>query len=160
MGHVTAPFGVMGWVKIHPYTETSKGLTGYPTWWLGKNGEYLEYTVVEAKAHVTEVVAKFEGFDDREAAAKLKGMEVAVPRSALPKAKRDEYYWTDLIGLTVLNTEGANLGTVTNLLQTGANDVLVVQEGETERLLPFIRQVILDVDLKGKTIKVDWGVDY
>lgn len=160
MGHISGPFGVMGWVKIHPYTETSKGLTSYPAWWLGKNGEYVEHKVVEAKAHATEVVAKFDGFDDREAAANLKGMEVAVPRSALPKAKRDEYYWTDLIGLTVVNTEGANLGTVKNLLQTGANDVLVVQEGETERLLPFIRQVILNVDLAEKKITVDWGVDY
>lgn len=160
MGHITGPFGVMGWVKIHPYTETSKGLSVYPSLWLGKHGEFVEHKVTEAKPHVAEVVAKFEGYDDREAAVSLKGMEVAVPRSALPKAKRDEYYWTDLIGLTVVNTEGANLGTVKNLLQTGANDVLVVQEGETERLLPFIRQVILDVDLAGKKITVDWGVDY
>ena len=159
MGHVSAPFGIQGWIKVHPYTETNTGLTGYPIWWLGKNGSFQTYEVLEARAQGTEVVAKLKGFEDREAALTLRGMEVAVPRSELPKARRDEYYWTDLIGLTVLNTEGLTFGTVKNLLETGANDVLVVS-GERERLIPFVRQVILDVDLQGGTIKVDWGADY
>jgi 16S rRNA processing protein RimM len=125
---------------------------------------YGEQTVLEAKVHGAEVVARLEGVDDRDAAALMKGMLVAVPREELPKAKKDEYYWTDLIGLSVVNTEGIQFGAVKELLETGANDVLVVkgEEGEAkqERLIPFIRQVILDVDLKGRTIKVDWGADY
>lgn len=159
MGRVTGPFGVVGWVKIHPYTETSGSLTRYHTWWMGKAEPYAEHAVTEAKVHGAEVVAKLEGIDDRDAAAMLKGMLVAVPRAELPRPKKDEYYWTDLIGLSVVNAEGVEFGTVKELLETGANDVLVVQ-GERERLIPFIRQVILDVDLKGRSIRVDWGADY
>lgn len=159
MGRVTGPFGVLGWVKIHPYTETSGSLTHYATWWLGRDEPNGERAVTEAKVHGTDVLAKLEGVDDRDAAAALKGWLVAVPRAELPRPKKDEYYWTDLIGLSVVNTEGAEFGTVKELLETGANDVLVVQ-GERERLIPFIRQVILDVDLKGRAIKVEWGADY
>jgi len=159
MGHVSAPFGIQGWIKVHPYTETNMGLASYPTWWLGKQGSYQTYEVLEARAQGAEVVARLKGFEDREAALTLRGMEVAVPRSELPKARRDEYYWSDLIGLTVVNTAGETFGTVKNLLETGANDVLVVS-GEQERLIPFVRQVVLGVDLQGKTIQVDWGADY
>jgi 16S rRNA processing protein RimM len=159
MGHVSAPFGVQGWIKVHPYTETNTGLTGYTTWWLGKNGSYQAYEVLEARAQGTEVVAKLKGFEDREAALSLRGMEVAVPRNKLPKTRRDEYYWSDLIGLKVVNTEGLSLGTVKQMLATGANDVLVVG-GERERLIPFVRQVIQDVDVQGGTIQVEWGADY
>jgi 16S rRNA processing protein RimM len=168
MGRVTGPFGVQGWVKIHPYTETSESLTRYRSWWMGKQEPYAEQAVVEARVHGAEVLAKLDGVDDRDAAALMKGWLVAVPRAELPKAQKDEYYWTDLIGLAVVNTEGTRFGTVKDLMETGANDVLVVQgeEGEAsgkpgqERLIPFIRQVILDVDLDGGTIKVDWGADY
>lgn len=164
MGRVTGPFGVMGWVKIHPYTETSGSLTRYATWWLGRDEPNSEHAVTEAKVHGgTDVVAKLEGVDDRDAAASLKGWLVAVPRAELPRPKKDEYYWTDLIGLSVTNTEGVEFGTVKELLETGANDVLVVQgnrEDQKQRLIPFIRQVILDVDLKGRAIKVEWGADY
>ena len=159
MGHVTAPFGIQGWIKVHPYTESNTGLTGYATWWLGKDGSYQAFEVLEARAQGTEVVAQLKGFADRNAALSLCGMEVAVPRSELPKARRGEYYWSDLIGLTVLNQEGQTFGTVQNLLETGANDVLVVS-GERERLIPFVRQVILNVDLQAGTIQVEWGADY
>ena len=159
MGHVSAPFGIQGWIKIHPYTETNTGLTNYTSWWLGKNSVFQTYEVLEARAQGTEVVARLKGFDDREGALTLRGMEVAIPRSELPNARRDEYYWSDLIGLTVLNAEGVNFGAVKSLLETGANDVLVVG-GEKERLIPFVRQVILKVDLQGGTIQVDWGADY
>ncbi len=86
-------------------------------------------------------------------------MEVAVPRAELPKARRDEYYWTDLFGLKVVNTEGQTFGVVKTILATGANDVLVVS-GDRERLIPFLRQVIHSVDLESGTIQVEWGADY
>jgi 16S rRNA processing protein RimM len=82
-----------------------------------------------------------------------------VPKKSLPPAAANEYYWADLIGLKVVNTEQQELGHVTGLLETGANDVLVVQ-GERERLIPFVAQVALEVDLAAGTIRVDWGLDY
>ena len=159
MGHVVAPFGVQGWIKVHPYTETVDALGDYGTWWLGKQGAHTAYEVLEAKPHVKEILAKLPGIDDRDAAFALRGMEVAVPRDALPKAKRDEYYWNDLIGLTVVNTEGVAFGSVKTVLSTGANDVLVVN-GDRERLIPFLKQVIHTVDLESGMIKVEWGADY
>lgn len=159
MGHVIAPFGVQGWIKVHPYTETNQALTDYGTWWLGKSGTYNAYPVQEAKVHGSAVLAKLPGFDDRDAALLLRGMEVAVPRAELPKARRDEYYWTDLFGLKVVNTEGQTFGVVKTILATGANDVLVVS-GDRERLIPFLRQVIHSVDLESGTIQVEWGADY
>lgn len=159
MGHVVAPFGVQGWIKIHPYTDTVGALSDYHTWWLGKQDAHTAYQVVEAKAHGKEVVAKLPGFDDRDAALTLRGMEVAVPRASLPKVKRDEYYWNDLIGLKVVNTEGLDFGTVKSILATGANEVLVVN-GDRERLIPFLYQVVHKVDLENGTISVEWGADY
>lgn len=159
MGRVTGPFGVLGWVKVHPYTEESASLTRYGSWWLGREAPYVEHEVVEARVHGAAVIAKLKGIEDRDQAARLKGQWVVLPRTSLPRPKKDEYYWVDLIGLAVVNTEGVSLGTVKALLETGANDVLVV-EGERERLIPFIRQVILDVDLDAGVIRVDWGVDY
>ena len=159
MGRVTGPFGVLGWIKVHPYTEKAAGLTRYRRWWLGGEAPYAAHEVVQAKVHGSGVVAKLAGIDDRDEAAKLKGQWVVVPRGELPQPGKDEYYWVDLIGLAVVNTEGVCFGTVKALMETGANDVLVVQ-GERERLIPFIRQVILDVDLAAGTIRVDWGVDY
>lgn len=106
------------------------------------------------------MVAKLPGCNDRDAAAKLVGATIQVPRSALPKPKRGEYYWTDLEGLAVVTVEGVDLGKVSHLFATGANDVLVVR-GERERLIPFVTgQFVKDVDLKAGRITVDWDADF
>lgn len=159
MGRVAGAFGVLGWIKVQPHTESSAALTRYRKWWLGREQRFTEYAVVEAKPHGTTVLAKLAGVEDREQAASLRGMDVAVPRAALPRTRRDEYYWTDLIGLSVVNAEGVEFGAVKSVLATGANDVLVV-DGERERLIPFIRQVVVAVDLEAGRIRVDWGADY
>ncbi len=105
------------------------------------------------------VAAKLAGCEDREAAARYRGCEVAVPREDFPKAAPNEYYWTDLVGLEVVNTEGENLGKVFLVFDTGANDVLVVA-GNRERLIPFTEQVVRQVDVSGGVIRVDWSADY
>ena len=97
---------------------------------------------------------------DRTAAEKLKGLLIAVPRSSLPKQSNNEYYWSDLIGLVVVNEAGVTLGLVTNLLETGANLVLSVQGEGGEILIPFVATAIKQVDLKNKIIRVDWAADY
>jgi 16S rRNA processing protein RimM len=159
MGHISVPFGVRGWVKIHADTEYTDSLLDYPTWWLGKNGQWREVKVLDSEVHSKSLVVHLAGCDDRDAAAALRGSEIAVPRDALPEPAENEYYWSDLIGLSVFNTEQQAFGKVSELLETGANDVLVVQ-GERERLIPFVPQVILEVDLAAGTIRVDWGLDW
>lgn len=159
MGRIAAPHGVKGWIKVEPFTAETRGLLDYRTWWVGGASGWQERRLVEGKAQSGTVLAKLESCDDREAAAALKGRPVAVPRAVLPAARGDEFYWADLIGLRVLNAVEQDFGRVTAVMQTGANDVLVVGNGR-ERLIPFVAQVIQGVDLAAGVIRVDWGADY
>jgi 16S rRNA processing protein RimM len=177
MGRVVAPYGVYGWVKVKPDTEELDGLFDYDTWWLGKAGQWREMQVETAKIHTDLLLVKLAGVHDRDAALALKGMQVSIPRAMLPAlSSADEYYWSDLIGLQVSNTQGVNLGEVVDVFETGANDVVVVrthQEATStgtdktkktakpeEKLLPFIADVILKVDLQNKSMLVDWDADF
>jgi len=160
MGRVGAPFGVKGWVKITPFTESPAALVRYRRVWIGRQDEWREVAVEEAAVHGTSVVARLAGCDDRDAAARLRGAELAVPRAALPAAAPGEYYWADLVGLDVVNAAGEPLGKVQGLFSTGANDVMRVGEGKTERLLPFVATVVRKVDLAAHRIEVDWGLDW
>ena len=161
MGRVTAPFGIKGWIKIYALTAQIGNLQNYPVWWLGNDGDWREMRVVAAKVHAKTLVAQLEGIADRDIAAQFKGWQVAVPRAQLPDAKENEFYWADLIGLRVVNTEQHEFGRVARILQTGANDVLVVESGDKrETLIPFIAGTIRQVDLAAGTISVDWGRDY
>ena len=167
MGHIVGPYGLSGWIKVFPYTEYVDGLADYPIWWLGSgNGEWRNVKVDASGVHGNRLTALLEQCSDRNAATELKGLQIAIPRNQLPalsNSGKDGYYWSDLIGLEIINQQGEALGKVTGLLETGANDVLQVQsleEPERERLIPFISQVIVKVDLKACRITVDWGVDY
>jgi len=159
MGRILAPFGVKGWVKVQPNTAATRNLLAYQTWWVGREGDWREIAVAEARVQGRAVVARLESCDDRDAAAALRGKSVAVPRAALPRAQSGEYYWADLIGLAVVNGSAQAFGRITGVLQTGANDVLVVA-GERERLIPFIADVIREVDVAAGVVRVDWGADY
>jgi 16S rRNA processing protein RimM len=162
MGRVTVPYGVRGWIKIHTLTDDPESLCDYPVWRLGRNGNWREVRVVAGRMQGNVLVAQLEGVDDRDAAAALRGSDVAVPRAELPAADEGEFYWADLIGLQVVNVEQHAFGRVARILQTGANDVLVVaaEAGGAETLIPFIADVIRQVDLKSGRIVVDWGEDY
>jgi 16S rRNA processing protein RimM len=161
MGHLGAPFGVKGWVNVHTYTSTQGALLEYSDWWLGRDGaeDWRRVEVAEADLHRKGLTVRLEGCNDREAAARLKGLQVAVRRQDLLESGAGEYYWADLVGLTVINRQGVRLGTVSGLIETGANDVLEVR-GEKTRLIPFIPHVIDAVDCDAGRIEVDWGEDY
>lgn len=165
MGRVAGAQGILGWVKIKTYTESVAGLTSYPNWWLGEKHPWREITVEAFAVHSKGLVAKFPDCNDRTAAEKYIGLLVAVPRSSLPQQPEGEYYWSDLIGLTVTNLAGECLGVVDNLMDTGANQVLCVHEGlskngRKELLIPFIASAIKQVDLAKKIIHVDWAADW
>jgi len=160
MGFVRGAFGIKGWVKIHADTEHADGLFDYPVWWLGKDGSWKPYTFENGTVQPKALAAKLEGIDDRDGAEALRGMQIAVPRSELPEAGDDEYYWSDLIGLAVVNQQDEALGTVDSLLETGANDVLVVKGEHGQKLIPFVDQYVLEVLPAEGRILVDWGLDY
>ena len=159
MGRISAPFGVKGWVKVQPNTAAPRNLLSYKTWWVGPDGGWQETAVAEARVQGRTVVAKLEGCDDRDAASALRGRTVAVPRAALPGTRGDEHYWADLIGLEVVNESAQALGQITGIVETGASDVLVVS-GERERLIPFIAEVVREVDLAAGVMRVRWDADY
>ncbi len=160
MGRIAAPFGVKGWVRIVPYAQSPAALAGQRRWWVGVAGEWDEVKVAEAAVHGASVIARFSDCTDRDRAAQLRGREVALARDALPQLAPNEYYWADLIGLEVVNGEGASLGTVTDLFSNGAHDVMRVGAGGVERLVPFVAAVIRAVDLARRRIEVDWGADW
>lgn len=164
MGRVVAPYGVNGWIKVQPFTQESRGLLDYSSWQVGREGAWQPRSVESAKVHGAAVVAKLEGITDRDQAAVLQGMRIAISRDQFPEADAGEFYWADLVGLKVVNAAGIDLGTVSRVFETGANDVLVVEDkmsGEgCERLLPFIETVVRRVDVAGGVITVDWEADY
>jgi len=161
MGRVVAAQGLLGWVKIQAFTEHLDTLIDHNTWQMGNDTHpWREFKVLECKPHTKVLVARLESVTDRTAAENCKGLLIAVPRSSLPKAGEDEYYWSDLIGLAVVNLQGESLGKVGNLLDMGANDILCVRNDKGEILIPFLSHVVQQVSLDEKLIRVDWQADY
>ncbi len=160
-GQISGVFGVKGAVKVFSFTEPRENILRYSPWLLQKNGLTRQLKVQGGQRQGHNVVANIEGIADRDQAAALIGWDILIERSQLPKPKQGEYYWLDLIGLQVQTQDGISLGRVDHLLETGANDVLVVIEGETERLIPFLQpQTVLKVDLDAGLIVVDWDPDF
>ncbi len=159
LGRVSGLFGVRGWIKVFSHTSPKENILNYPSWFLLRDGQWQEYKLKQGKLQGKGIVALLDGINDRDQAAELSGSDIAVRRDQLPEISPDEYYWSDLEGRRVITLEGIELGRVDYLFETGANDVLVVK-GETVRLLPFIDQVIKEVDLDGDQITVDWDPDF
>ena len=161
MGRVAGAQGIQGWVKLKTYTEFADSLVEFPVWWLGdEKSPWREVRVERTALQSKGLIAKFPGCDDRTAAERFKGLLVAVPRSRLPQAPEDEYYWSDLIGMEVVNLADERLGEVDNLMDTGANQVLCVKHDGGEILVPFIASAIKEVSLAEKVIRVDWSADW
>lgn len=159
LGKIVGLFGVRGWVKIHSYTRPPEAILAYRRWRVHLSSGWREYEVEEGRAHGKAIVARLAGYTDRDQAAELVGAEVALKVSELPPTRPGEYYWAQLEGLEVVNLQGVVLGRVSHLMETGANDVLVVS-GERERLIPFVRDVIRAVDPVAGRITVDWEADF
>ena len=160
VGKIASPFGVRGWTKVLSYTEPAEGLLDYPVWQLKKQQTDKRVSLLEGRAHGKFLVVKFDGIDDRDEVARLTNALVEVTRDQFTAAEPDSYYWADLIGLTVVTTLGVELGKVDSLMETGANDVLVVK-GDRERLVPWIQpDVVREVNLHERRMVVDWDPDF
>lgn len=166
LGRLAEAYGVRGWLRLQPFGDDPLSWKKLPLWQVGKEGgAWQAYELQDLKAHGDGFVVAFAGVTDRTAAEALKGFLVGAPREALPAASADEFYWADLIGLTVVNRAGETLGKVAGLIETGANDVLRVLdaaggEESVERLLPFVAAVVGKVDVAGGVIHVDWERDW
>lgn len=161
LGRITGLYGVRGWVKVFSNTQPRENILAYRDWQLGRPGHWRAVSLEDGRSHGKGVVAKLKDCDDRDAAAALMGQQIGILRSQLPPPEQGEYYWADLIGLQVSNTEGVMLGQVDSLLETGANDVLVVVQDGVERLIPFVQgQFVKDVNLEEGRMLVDWDPDF
>jgi 16S rRNA processing protein RimM len=162
VGRIVGVHGVQGAVKIESWTEPRMQIFRYQPWILkSAAGAESEVRGCRGREQGKGMIAELPGSSDRDQAATLIGTEIWVLRSALPKAKPGEFYWTDLEGLDVITVEGVPLGRVSHLFSTGANDVLVARDGERERLIPFVvDQYVREVDFDAKRVVVDWDPDF
>ena len=169
MGRVIAPYGVKGWLKVHAYTEDRATLLDYAAWWIRPRagsakdaGGWREYAVEASREHGASLIAQLAGIGDREAAALMKGADIGVPRAALPAAEENEIYYSDLVGLAVMNRQGVSLGRVARVQDFGAHPVLCITDeaGEAERMIPFVAAYVDGVDVAAGRIDVDWQLDY
>ena len=160
LGRITGVFGVRGEIKIESWTEPRLAIFRYQPWILTRAAVSTPMAGVRGRNHGQALVASIPGVDNRDQAAEFIGSEIHVPRGELPPPKPGEYYWVDLEGLRVVTVEGVALGTVSHLLDTGANHVLVVH-GDRERLIPFAEpQYVTEVDFEAGQIVVDWDPDF
>lgn len=177
VGTIGRAHGVRGWVRVRSDMDPAEELLRYGVWLLDRGGgEWRPATVEAARAHGKAFVAHLEGVDDRDAAAGLAGTRLGLPRGDLPEPEEGRYYWADLIGLEVVNEAGEPLGVVREMIETGANDVMVIGpaaaeagaeavagggagrgRGGPERIVPFLMgRVVRGVDLEAGRIRVAW----
>jgi 16S rRNA processing protein RimM len=161
LGRVHGAFGVRGEIKLESFTEPLRSIFRYQPWTLrDAQGRERELTGVRGRETAKGLVAVLPDVEDRDAAEAMRGAEVWAPRSVLPPPKPGEYYWVDLEGLRVVNTEGVDFGVVSHLFSTGVNDVLVAK-GERERMIPFVEpDYVVSVDFEAGVVTVDWDADF
>jgi len=153
MGRVAGSYGVRGWIRVG---EAQAALPACRRWWIGGTA----YSVEELKAHSGTLLARLAGLDSREAAQKLKGSKVLVQRESLPEPEKGHYYLADLVGLEVVNGRGEALGVVKRWVFNGAQDVMEVSGSGRVRLMPWVPEVVREVDLGRRRIQVEWGADW
>ncbi|MBF7731202.1 ribosome maturation factor RimM [Pseudomonas sp. N040] len=165
LGKIYSVHGVRGEVKVYSFTDPIDNLLDYPRWTLRRDGESRQVDLASGRPQGKFLVAKIKGLDDREEARSFAGFDICVPRSLLPALDDGEFYWYQLQGLKVIDLQGQLLGKVDHLLETGANDVMVVKPcagslDDRERLLPYTGQCVQAVDLQAGEIRVDWDADF
>lgn len=165
LGQLASVYGVKGWLKVTSHTQPRTNIFNYPQWLLKIGKDWQECHVEQGRPHGKTLVVKLKGCDDRDQAKQLVGIEIAVYRYQLPDTDDDEYYWSDLVGMSVISTDGEDLGSIKELLETGSNDVLIVQKKQmgktTECLIPWlVGDVIIEVNRNARLITVDWDDHY
>jgi len=166
VGKFTSAYGIKGWVKLHSYTDPIGNIKDYQPLYLKKRGQWQELDIETIRNHAKSLVAKVKGCDDRDQVAFYSGCELGMLKSQLPDLADDDFYWSDLAGLTVKNQQDQVFGIVDHLVETGSNDVLVVKATDTsiddlERLIPYLfGDVVLSVDLEAGEMIVDWDAEF
>jgi 16S rRNA processing protein RimM len=168
VGRIQGPYGIKGWVHVASFTDPRENIQAYSPWLIGDESvanSWRPLEVEQIRPHKQGYVAKLVGVNDRNAADGMKGLLIAVPETSLPRPEPGEFYWRELVGASVVNSDGACLGRVRGLIETGANDVLVIERADAmedgqavsgELLIPFHARFVLDVDRDAGVILVEW----
>ncbi len=162
VGEIAGVYGIKGWLRLKSWTQPLDQIFNYQPWFLtqGDNTEKRNCKLLDYRQHNGQYVICLDGISDRDAAARLIRHRIEVDKDCLPELPDNEYYWAELLGMQVVNTAGEAFGQVINLLETGANDVLVIN-GDRQRLVPFVQgQVVTSVDRTAKRITVDWDAEF
>jgi 16S rRNA processing protein RimM len=161
MGRVSAPYGVRGWIKVQPYSEEPDALLGHARWWLRAREGWRSHAVLDARLHSGAIVAQLAAIDQRECAAALRGADVGIERSALPRLRAGEHYHASLVGLNVVNRAGECLGRVSAVLDSPAHALLEVAAGDgRKRLIPAVPAIVDAIEVDAGLVRVDWALDY
>lgn len=159
VGHILGAQGLKGWVRVFSNTSPRENIVNYGPWFIERGGE-LHKVSVKGRLQGRNVLAGLDGCVDRNQAEELKGCRIFIDPAQLPRLQAGDYYWSDLIGLAVESLQGEPLGVVASMLETGADDVMVLS-GERERLIPFvIDDIVREVDLEERRLVVDWLPEY
>lgn len=160
VGRFGRPHGIKGFVTVHSFTEPRDNILKYTDWHVFLNNQWQPVKLLSVETHIKAIVALVDGYPERELVARLTNAEIAVHHDKLAELDQGEYYWHQLIGMKVVDQKGELFGTVTEIMPTGANDVLVVQ-GEKKHLIPYLPgQFIIDIDDSQQQITVDWDMDF
>ena len=161
LGKITGAHGIKGWLKIQSFSSPPENILNYPSWIINNQGEEDFYSIEQGRKQNKKIVVKLENIDDRNTAESLINSKILILRSDLPKLSNENYYWSDLVGLSVLNSEETVIGKIESLIETGANDVMVIITLKDERILiPFVmHEIIKEVSVEQNYIKIDWSIE-
>ena len=155
IGTVVGVHGIKGYLKVASHAENTEPFDiGRQLTVKTGSGRTMTYTVRDVRPHKNLLRVAFETVDSRDAAEALKGAELMIDRSELPDTEDGSWYWCDLIGLVVYEGE-VQIGRVEHIFATGSNDVLVVRDGEAERLIPLLESIVRQIDFNSQTITVE-----
>ena len=160
IGRLGAAHGVQGWMKLHSFTQPKENIFSYHPWLIQINSRWETVNNITSRQQGSGFIVKLPKLVNRDQAQEYTNTDIAINRAQLPELGENEFYWSDLQGLTAINESGIILGTVDHLIETGANDVLVIK-GKKEHLIPYLLgQFVKKVDLLEKTIHVDWDPEF
>jgi len=161
LGKITGVHGIKGWLKIQSFSSPPENILNYPSWIINNQGEEELYSIEQGRKQNNKIVVKLEKIDDRNTAESLINSKIQIQRSDLPKLSNENYYWSDLVGLSVLSSEEKVIGKIESLIETGANDVMVIITLKDERILiPFVmHEIIKEVNVELNYIKIDWLIE-
>ena len=160
IGRFGRPHGLKGFVSVISFTEPRDNILRYTHWHGCINTQWQPLKLLHLEMNNKFILAQVDGYQDREKSARLTNIDIAVKREQLPVLQPGEYYWDQLIGMQVVNLQDVLLGSVKEILPTGANDVLVVV-GEKRHLIPYLMgRNVLEIDDSQRIITVDWDADF